>query len=103
MARNFRELEEKMPPESRAGAEARANEMMSEMLLSELRKFMGFTQEELAATLGITQPSLSKMENQNDMQIGTLRRLVEALGGQMEIIVHLPHADVSIRHVKEAS
>jgi DNA-binding Xre family transcriptional regulator len=57
----------------------------------------------LAATLGITQPSLSKLEGQEDMQISTLRRLIEALGGQLEIIVHLPHADIRIRQFKQAS
>lgn len=38
MARKFQELENKMAPESRARAKARAREMMTEMLLSELRK-----------------------------------------------------------------
>ena len=35
MARNFRELEAKMSPKRRAGVEARAKEMMSELLLAE--------------------------------------------------------------------
>ena len=103
MARNFKELEEKMSPESMARAEAKANDMLAEMLLAEIRKFMGLTQAELAATLGVTQPSLSKLENQDDMQISTLRRLIKALGGQLEIIAHLPRADIRIRQSKEAS
>ena len=103
MARDFSELEAKMSPESRARSEAMAKEMMAEMLLSEIRKFMGLTQEEVAATLGVTQPSLSKLENQDDMQISTLRRVIEALGGQLEIIAHLPSGDIRIRRFKEAS
>lgn len=103
MAHNFKELEDKMSPESRARAEAMAKEMMAEMLLAEIRKFMGLTQEELASTLGVTQPSLSKLENQDDMQISTLRRLIEALGGQLELIAHLPRGDIRIRQCKEAS
>ena len=102
MARDFRELEAKLSPESRARAEARAKEMMAEMLLAEIRKSVGLTQEELAEKLGITQPSLSKLENQDDMQIGTLRRLVEALGGQLEIIARLPRGEIRIRQFKEA-
>ncbi len=103
MARNFRELEEKMPLESRKRADALANEMMAEMLLAEIRKFVGLTQEELASKLGITQPSLSKLENQDDMQLTTLQRLVKALGGELEIVVHLPRGDIRLRQLKEAS
>jgi DNA-binding XRE family transcriptional regulator len=102
MARNFRELEAKMPPEAVARAHARAKEALAEMLLAEIRKHVGLTQEELAATLGIRQPSLSKLEGQDDMQISTLRRLIEALGGQLEIIAHLPRGDIRISQFKEA-
>lgn len=99
----FRKLREKMTPEQLVQTDAKTQEMMAEMLLAELRKFMGLTQEELASALGVTQPSLSKLENQDDMQISTLRRLIEAMGGQLEIIVHLPKADIRIRQFKEAS
>jgi DNA-binding XRE family transcriptional regulator len=103
MARNFRELEAKMPPEAVARAQARAKKVLAEMLLAEIRKHVGLTQEELAATLGIRQPSLSKLEGQDDMQISTLRRLIEALGGQLEIIAHLPRGDIRISQFREAS
>ena len=103
MARNFRELEKKMPAASTARAEQKAKKILAEMLLAELRKLAGLTQEELAAAMGITQPSLSKLENQDDMQISTLRRLIEALGGQLEIIAHLPGGDISVRQFKRAS
>ena len=103
MARNFRELEAKMSPESRARSDTLANEMMAEMLLAELRKFVGLTQEQLALKLGIAQPSLSKLENQDDMQISTLRRLIEALGGELEVIARLPRGEIRVRQFKEAS
>jgi DNA-binding XRE family transcriptional regulator len=96
MARNFKELEQKMPPESLARAKVRAKEMMAEMLLAEIRKSVGLTQEDLAAQLGIRQPTLSKLESQDDMQISTLRRLIEALGGELELIAHLPRGDIRI-------
>jgi len=62
----------------------------------ELLYFTGLTQEELAASLGIKQPTLSKLESQADMQISTLQRLIEALGGKLELIAHLPGGDVRI-------
>ena len=75
-----------------ARAKARAKEMMAEMLLAEIRQATGMTQEEVAASLGIKQPTLSRMESQDDMQVSTLQRLVQALGGELEIIGTFPTA-----------
>src|SRR3954466_7225645 len=97
MARSFQELEQRMPSESLARAKARAKEMMAEMLLAEIRKNVGLTQEDLAAQLGIKQPTLSKLESQDDIQVSTLQRLIRALGGELELIAHLPGGDIRIR------
>ncbi|MBL4810591.1 MAG: helix-turn-helix transcriptional regulator [Phycisphaerales bacterium] len=96
MKKNFKELRDGMSQEHRGRADVRTDEMMAEMLLVEIRKQTGLTQEELAETLGIKQPSLSKLESQSDMQISTLQRLIEALGGKLELIAHLPKGDVRI-------
>lgn len=101
MTKKFSELKDGMDPERVARAEARAQEMMAEMLLSEIRKQTGLTQEDLAASLGIRQPTLSNMETRTDMQISTLRRLIKALGGELELIVHLPGGDVRLSQFKE--
>ncbi|MGA2031274.1 MAG: XRE family transcriptional regulator [Thermoguttaceae bacterium] len=103
MARNFRELEARMPPESLSRAKARAKEMMAEMLLAEVRKAGGLTQQELATSLGIKQPTLSRLESQNDMQISTLRCLIQALGGQLEIIAHMPGGDIRLTQFEDAA
>ncbi len=92
--RKFSTLREKMKPAQRERAYARVSELQAEMLLSELRQHSGMTQQELAAALGITQPGLSKMEKQTDMQITTLDRIIQALGGQLEIVAHMPTKDV---------
>ncbi|WYD82349.1 MAG: helix-turn-helix transcriptional regulator [Candidatus Electrothrix gigas] len=86
-----------MTPDARRRATLKAREMMAEMLISEIRKEAGFTQEQVAELLGIRQPSLSKLESQDDMQISTLRRIVNALGGELEIIAHMPTGDIRIR------
>jgi DNA-binding XRE family transcriptional regulator len=103
MARNFKELEGKMRPEARARAKARAKEMIAEMLLAEIRQAAGLTQEELAAMLGIKQPTLSRLESQHDMQVSTLQRLVRALGGELEIIAHLPGGTIRVRQFDDAA
>ena len=103
MARNFRELEAKMHPESLARAKAQAKGMMADMLLGEIRKAVGLTQEELAESLGIKQPTLSRLESQGDMQISTLRRLIHALGGELEIIARLPGGVIRLSQFEDAA
>ncbi len=88
---------------NRSRAKVRAKEMMAEMLLAQVRKAVGLTQEELAASLGIRQPTLSRLESQNDMQISTLRCLIQALGGQLEIIAHMPGGDIRLIQFKDAA
>lgn len=97
MAHKFEKLKKGMPPENLLKARAKAKEMMAEMLLAEIRKEAGFTQEDLAKTMGIKQPSLSKLESQDDIQISTLQKLIKALGGHLELIAHMPGGDIKIR------
>ena len=91
--RNWRVLMDGMSPERRARVEKQAREMQAEMLLAELRKLEGFTQVELADKLGVRQPAVSQLEQQDDMQISTLQRIVKALGGVLEITVRLPSGE----------
>jgi transcriptional regulator with XRE-family HTH domain len=91
MAKTFDELANRtMTRASRARAARRTRGILVEMLLAEVRKRAGKSQNELARALGIKQPSLSKLESQNDMQISTLQRIIEALGGRVEIIAQFP-------------
>jgi transcriptional regulator with XRE-family HTH domain len=81
---------------TRALATARTKELLGELLLSELRTLAGKSQRQIAADLGIKQPSLSKLESQSDMQISTLRRIVAALGGELDVIARFPRGAVRI-------
>jgi predicted transcriptional regulator len=40
-------------------------------------------QHELAWALGVAQSNISRIEHQDDPQISTVRRFVEALGGEL--------------------
>lgn len=64
--------------------------------LAELRGEVGLTQAEIAARMGISQPRISKLENGDlaQMEVDTLRRYVDALGGRLQIVV-----DFKDRHV----
>lgn len=58
--------------------------------LQALRKAAGKAQGEIASTLRISQPSVSKIEKQTDMYLSTLRNYVAAAGGDLELVVRFP-------------
>ena len=62
--------------------------------LRELRLIAGKAQGDVAAGLQIRQPSVSKIEKQTDMYLSTLRAYVEAIGGELELLVTLPDRPV---------
>ena len=97
MAKNFKELQEKMPREVRLRSEASAAKMISEMGLAELRTAMDMTQESLANALHVKQASISKMERRSDMYISTLSKIIEAMGGELQIVAKMPNGNVKIR------
>jgi hypothetical protein len=66
--------------------------------LRELRIIAGKAQADVATALCIKQPSVSKVENQTDMYVSTLRAYVEAIGGKLELIVRLPERRVVRRY-----
>ena len=71
--------------------------MISEMGLAELREAMNLTQESLAEALHVKQASISKVERRSDMYISTLRKIIEAMGGELQIIANMPNGTVQIR------
>jgi hypothetical protein len=66
--------------------------------LRELRMIAGKAQADIATALRIKQPSVSKVENQTDMYLSTLRAYVEAIGGKLELTVRLPERQVARRY-----
>jgi DNA-binding transcriptional regulator YiaG len=100
-ARNFKELQAKMSPESKARSAALVGEMRASMSLDQLRAARELTQEHLASLLNIKQASVSKMERRTDMYIGTLARFIEAMGGTLEIRANFPDGAVRITQFSE--
>lgn len=83
-------LKASMRPEAQARVNARVRETLATMPLAEIRKAIGMTQQELAGSLDVAQGSVSKLENQADMYISTLRKYVEALGGELHLTASFP-------------
>lgn len=91
MGRTVDELMTELPPERRARVEARTEELIAEVEgLKAFRQLAERSQEQIAESLGIKQPSVHKIEKQTDLYLSTLRRFVEAAGGTLELRVELP-------------
>ena len=54
------------------------------------------TQVELAQTLGVNQPAISRLERKADMYVSTLANFVKAMGGKLEIRAVFPDGEVRI-------
>ena len=67
MARNFRELEAKMPPEARERAAEKARALIAAMPLQQIRSARQMTQTRLAELLEMDQGNISKLEKRTDI------------------------------------
>jgi predicted XRE-type DNA-binding protein len=95
MARTHQEIMASLPVERQERIRARAAEMMREIEgLKALRLLAERSQEQIAQSLGVKQPSVLKIERQTDLYLSTLRRFVEAAGGTLELRVELPGTGV---------
>jgi transcriptional regulator with XRE-family HTH domain len=96
MAKKFGELRAKMTPEAQSRAAARAEAMLVEMQLQELRKARKITQVEVAKAMSVEQAAVSKLERRDDMYVSTLREYVKALGGELKLVASFPDADIQV-------
>jgi predicted transcriptional regulator len=87
-----------MAPHAQARAEAEALRLRSEMDLAEVRRALKLSQEEIAQALQIGQGAVAKIEKRADMYVSTLRRFIEAMGGELEIVARFPGHAVKIRN-----
>jgi transcriptional regulator with XRE-family HTH domain len=73
-----------------------ANRTKRAALLGEIRRARQMTQETLAEALSMSQSEVSKVEHRTDVYVSTLRRYIEAMGGELEIVARFPNGDVEI-------
>jgi DNA-binding transcriptional regulator YiaG len=100
---SFAELRARMTPQTRAKAEAQALRLDAEMNLAEVRRASKLSQEEIAHTLQIGQGSVAKIEKRADMYVSTLRRFIEAMGGELEIVARFAGHSVTIKNFSDLS
>ena len=100
--RKFSELRARMTPERRDRNHAETARMLAEMPLAELRQAQELTQTAIAELLETSQGEVSKIEKRTDMYVSTLRRYIEAMGGQLDVVARFPDGDVRITQFQTA-
>jgi transcriptional regulator with XRE-family HTH domain len=58
--------------------------------LRQLREARALTQATIGELLGMTQSEVSRLERRSDMLLSTLRRFVQAAGGDLALVVRFP-------------
>ncbi len=86
--RKFQETADRIlaDPARAANVKRHRAEAVAEIIaynLGEMRRAREITQVELAKSLGLGQPSVSRVENADDVLISTLQDYVEAMGGHL--------------------
>lgn len=98
MAKNYSRLRAGMSAEAQAKSLAKAQSMLQEMPLQELRLARGLSQQTLAEMLQVQQPAVAKLERRTDMYLSTLRNHIRAMGGELDIIARFPDGEVRIQN-----
>lgn len=97
MARSLDQVLAAVSSKRRTKIEQRASELAT---LKDLREAMKRTQEDLAARLGVGQDTVSRIERRSDILLSTLRRYVEAMGGELNLVARFPErAPLVIDHI----
>ena len=81
--------------ETKPQAKARYDAVLAEIrnrqaTLRRLREARSMTQSTVAELLEMDQSEVSRLERRSDMLISTLKRFVEATGGEMHVVVAYP-------------
>jgi transcriptional regulator with XRE-family HTH domain len=91
MAVNIQDKIKSLNPAQREKVKVRAAELIAEeMTLRELRKARKLTQTRMAKVLNITQDGVCRLEKRSDLLISTLRRTIQAMGGDLSLVAKFP-------------
>ena len=96
------DIKARTTPETRNLIETEARRLSDDLHLSQLRKARGLTQETMAELLGVSQAEVSKMERRTELYVGTLRKFIEAMNGELVIAARFADGvEVPIRLTEE--
>ena len=93
---SWRQVKDEMDPDLRREIEDGADALDALITLQELAKERDLTQGELAERLAVAQGNISRTLRRGDLRLSTLRELIEAMGGELELVARFPDAAYAI-------
>lgn len=98
--KNWRTIRGQRPlNETRVAAYKRL--MEAELKLADVRRRRGVSQASIAEALDVSQPNVSRIEQEDDVYLSTLARYVAALGGHLEVSAVFPEETVRLLRVPD--
>lgn len=70
--------------------------MEAELRLADVRRRRGASQASIAKALDVSQPNVSRIEQEDDVYLSTLVRYVAALGGHLEVRAVFPDETITV-------
>jgi hypothetical protein len=95
----WKDLEHRMGPARRRQIRREVEQEILDMDLRGLRELVGKTQKDMAALVQQSQGQVSETERRGDHRLSTLRKYVEALGGEIEVVANFGDKRIRLHSV----
>ena len=96
MAKSFSTLKNKMSLTAQQTIADKTSQLLKEVILHEIREQLHITQENMATKLNTKQANISRTERRRDMKLSTLKRYIEAMGGELDIVAKFASNEVHL-------
>ena len=96
MGKSFSTLKNKMSLTAKKTVKEKTSQLLKEVLLYEIREQLRITQEDMAIRLNTKQANVSRTERRRDMKLSTLKRYIEAMGGELDIVAKFASNEVHL-------
>lgn len=90
MDTDWKTLRAELPDDVRARLDTKRDERRLGKALAHVRKAMQVTQQEVAARVGMTQSTVSKIERADDVLLSSGVRYMRSIGGGVELVLKTP-------------
>jgi hypothetical protein len=98
-AHQWKDLQHKMGTVRRKQLHREVEQEILDMDLRGLRNLVGKTQQDMAILVQQSQGQVSETERRSDHRLSTLRKYVEALGGEIEVVANFGNKRIRLHSV----